>query len=60
MTTFKAKDREGDLFWVDFDGAEGIGFWVGNPNGDMQSLSLDVSQDLINWFSGWGVTDDHV
>lgn len=45
---FRAKDMNGGDFWVDFDGAEGIGFWIGDPENSVP-LSRDVTDDLITW-----------
>lgn len=56
-TVFQAKDMDGDDFWVDFDGAEGIGFWVGDPEGQPQRLSHKVSASLVKWFhENWEVS----
>lgn len=61
MTPFTAKDMDGNDFWIDFDGAEGIGFWVGDPERRSQRLDFDTSYDLVEWFlttySGWGKGD---
>jgi hypothetical protein len=55
-SVFKAKDMNGDDFWVDWDGAEGIGFWVGDPEDLSQCLSIGTSLDLVLWFQeNWEV-----
>ena len=60
-TVFQAQDMDGDGFWVDFDGAEGIGFWVGDPEGQQQRLSHEVSTDLVRWFhENWEAAHDTV
>lgn len=56
MEPFKAVDLRGNDFWVDFDGAEGIGFWVGDPEGTSAPLSHDDSQRLIKWFRAWYIS----
>lgn len=54
--TFSAKDMNGVDFWVDFDGAEGIGFWVGDPDSSVP-LSHETTADLIDWIvTNWGGT----
>lgn len=55
MSAFKAKDMDGADFWVDFDGAEGIGFWVGDPEGLSQRLDVETSLRLVEWFKTWEV-----
>lgn len=48
--TFEDVDMNGEPFWIDFDGAEGIGFWVGDPESGSQPLSLGVSERMVQWF----------
>lgn len=57
-TLFQAQDMYGNDFWIDWDGAEGIGFWVGDPEGESQALDVETSKALVLWFQGWDVHDD--
>lgn len=50
MATFTATDLNGLPVWVDYDGTEGIGIWLGNPEDGWQPLSLEDTDRLIEWF----------
>lgn len=50
MRPFTAKDMDGNDFWIDFDGAEGIGFWVGDPEAGSKRLDFDTTYLLVAWF----------
>jgi hypothetical protein len=56
---FQATDMNGNPFWVEWDGAERIGFWVGNPNEEyVQALDIETSRALVKWFQDeWEVTE---
>jgi hypothetical protein len=57
--TFHAKDMDGNDFWVEWDGAERIGFWIGDPEGESQALDIGTSRDLIKWFQDeWEIRND--
>lgn len=45
---FEARDAYGEDFWVEFDGAAGHGFWIGDPKNRIP-LSMDVTVELIRW-----------
>lgn len=48
MDSFKTVDFNGIEFWVEFDGAEGIGFWVGDPE-NATPLGIDETYALVMW-----------
>lgn len=48
MDTFVGIDMNGQAFWLDYDGAEGIGIWVGDPENSVP-LSLDTTDRLVQW-----------
>lgn len=45
---FKAVDMNGNEFWLDYDGAEGIGLWVGDPENSVP-LSITTTGHLVRW-----------
>lgn len=45
---FETDDLNGIDFHVDFDGAEGIGFWVGDPE-NSTPLGMDETYALVMW-----------
>jgi hypothetical protein len=58
-TLFEGRDIDGNLFWIDWDGAESIGFWIGDPDGTSQRLDIETSRALVKWFQdNWEVTND--